>query len=97
MISKILTLWVFKKKTRAQYPQKSLVNLLYTWTEPLQDINQQNIIVEKTDISLTNDSLAPKQYPELQPSSPASRSFAGEKQKQREKLHQNLLLANIWK
>ena len=97
MIGKIFTLWVFKKKTRTQYPQKSLVNLLYTWTEPLQDINQQNIIVEKTDISLTNDSLAPKQYPELQPSSPASRSFAGEKQKQREKLHQNLLLANIWK
>ena len=30
------------------YPQKSLVNLLYTWTEPLQDINQQNIIFEKT-------------------------------------------------
>ena len=42
-------------------PQKSLVNLLYTWTEPLQDINQQNIIFEKTDILLTNDSLAPKQ------------------------------------
>ena len=61
MISKIFTLWVFKKKTRAQYPQKSLVNLLYTWTEPLQDINQQNIIVEKTDILLTHDSLAPKQ------------------------------------
>ena len=85
MISKIFTLWVFKKKTRTQYPQKSLVNLLYTWTEPLQDINQQNIIFEKTDILLTNDSLVPK--PELQPSSPASRSLPGEKQKQREKLH----------
>ena len=87
MISKIFTLWVFKKKTRTQYPQKSLVNLLYTWTEPLQDINQQNIIFEKTDILLTNDSLVPKQQPELQPSSPASRSLPGEKQKQREKLH----------
>ena len=61
MISKIFTLWVFKKKTRAKYPQKSLVNLLYTWTEPRQDINQQNIIFEKADILLTNDSLAPKQ------------------------------------
>ena len=58
---------------------KSLVNLLYTSTEPLQDINQQNITFEKTDILLTNDSLAP--------SSPAIRSLAGEKQKQREKLH----------
>ena len=47
MISKIFTLWVFKKKTRAKYPQKSLVNLLYTWTEPRQDINQQNIIFKK--------------------------------------------------
>ena len=45
----------------AQYPQKSRVNLLYTWTEQLQDINQQNIIFEKTDILLTSDSLAPKQ------------------------------------
>ena len=59
----------------------------YTWTEPLQDINQQNIIFEKTDILLTNDSLVPKQQPELQPSSPASRSLPGEEQKQREKLH----------
>ena len=47
MIRKIFTLWVFKKKTRTQYPQKSLANLLYTWTEPLQDIHQQNIIFEK--------------------------------------------------
>ena len=60
--TKIFTSWVVKKKTRTQYPQKSLVNLLYTWTELLQDINQQNIIFEKTDILLTNDSpLAPKQ------------------------------------
>ena len=43
------------------------------------------ILFEKTDILLTNDSLVPK--PELQPSSPASRSLPGEKQKQREKLH----------
>ena len=61
MMSKIFTLWVFKKKTWAQYPQKPLVNLLYTWTEPLQDINQQNIIFENTDNLLTNDSLVPKQ------------------------------------
>ena len=47
MISKIFTLWVFKKKRQAQYPQKSLVNLLYTWTEPLQDINQQNTHIRK--------------------------------------------------
>ena len=43
--------------------------------------------IQKTDILLTNDSLAPKQFSELQPSSPASGSLAGEKQKQREKLH----------
>ena len=62
MISEIFTLWVFKKKTWAvQYPQKSLVKLLYTWTKPLQELNQQNIIFQKTGILLTNDSLAPKQ------------------------------------
>ena len=31
------------------------------WTELLQDINQQNIIFEKTGILLTNNSPAPKQ------------------------------------
>ena len=60
--TKIFTSPVFKKKTRKQYPQKSLVNLLYTWTESLQDmINQRNLIFEKTDILPTNDSLVPKQ------------------------------------
>ena len=30
--TRIFTSWVVKRKTRTQYPQKSLVNLLYTWT-----------------------------------------------------------------
>ena len=31
------------------------------YLEPLQNINQQNIILQKKGILLTNDSLAPKQ------------------------------------
>ena len=31
----------------SEIPCKPVSNLLYTWTEPLQDIHQQNIIFEK--------------------------------------------------
>ena len=52
----------FQEENADTIPSEILVNLLYTWTEPLQDIHQQDIIFEKkTDILLTNDSLAPKQ------------------------------------
>ena len=53
--TKIYISLVFKKKTRTQYPQKSLVKLLYTWTEPLQDmINQPNIILKKKNRYFTD-------------------------------------------
>ena len=38
----------FQEENADKIPAEILVNLLYTWTEPLQDINQQNIIFEKT-------------------------------------------------
>ena len=78
MISKIFTLWVFKKKTQTQYPQQSLVNLSVTCCIPgrnrFRTYTNRTSYSKKTDILLTNDSLVPKQKPELPPSSLASRS-----------------------
>ena len=36
----------FQEENADTIPSEILVNLLYTWTEPPQDIHQQNIIFE---------------------------------------------------